>query len=97
MIKLTYKGRDYLGGTAKELVALGVPEDIAMQTENEHKSTQLRDKRDSLIRDTDWTQVLDSPLSESKKSEYAAYRQALRDIPQQYDSLDDVVWPVKPE
>jgi len=26
-----------------------------------------------------------------------AYRQALRDITDSYASLDDVVWPVKPE
>ena len=40
----------------------------------------LRSYRDSLLQQSDWTQSVDSPLSESKKSEWASYRQALRDI-----------------
>ncbi|MCD9550856.1 hypothetical protein GLP21_19775, partial [Photobacterium carnosum] len=31
-----------------------------------------------------------------KKTEFTAYRQALRDIPQTYDNPDDIVWPTKP-
>jgi hypothetical protein len=39
------------------------------------------DKRNSKLRDSDWTQIPDSPLTAEKKAEWAAYRQALRDIP----------------
>ena len=39
------------------------------------------DKRNSKLRDSDWTQIPDSPLTAEKKAEWATYRQALRDIP----------------
>jgi len=40
----------------------------------------LRTHRDFLLRQSDWTQFNDSPLSDSKKTEWQTYRQALRDI-----------------
>lgn len=57
----------------------------------------IREKRDELIAKTDWTQIPDAPLSESKKAEFAEYRQALRDLPESTDNPDEIVWPVKPE
>lgn len=60
----------------------------------------LRDKRSALLASSDWTQMPDAPLSDSKKAEWATYRQALRDLPAQLsgiESLDDVQWPLKPE
>lgn len=41
----------------------------------------IREKRDALLQKCDWTQAADSPLSTSKKAEWATYRQALRDLP----------------
>ena len=49
---------------------------------------QFRAKRDRLLEASDWTQMPDSPLSDSKKAEWATYRQALRDLPQKW--ADDV-------
>ena len=40
----------------------------------------LRDYRNNLLRESDWTQAVDSPLSDSKKAEWKTYRQSLRDI-----------------
>ena len=48
---------------------------------------------------SDWTQGADSPLSSSKKAEWATYRQALRDLPDSADNwvtIDDIVWPNQP-
>ena len=42
--------------------------------------TLLRKTRNNLLRESDWTQAVDSPLSDSKKSEWKTYRQSLRDI-----------------
>ena len=52
-----------------------------------------REERNRLIAETDWwaSSDLDMPL------ERAVYRQQLRDITKTYTSLDDVVWPDKPE
>lgn len=59
----------------------------------------IRQRRIGLLVSSDWTQSLDSPLSESKRAEWAAYRQALRDLPDEQggvNSIDDVVWPSQP-
>jgi len=60
----------------------------------------LRLKRDTLLTESDWTQVNDSPLSDTKKAEWATYRQELRDLPSSYQSttnFDDVVFPTQPD
>ena len=62
-------------------------------------ATHVRLVRDNLLGVSDWTQIPDSPLTTAKRAEWAIYRQALRDIPEDYSSatsLDDVVWPTKP-
>ena len=59
----------------------------------------VRDLRNSLLQESDWTQMPDSPLSDSKKAEWATYRQALRDMPTSNASVTDkseVTWPSKP-
>jgi len=60
---------------------------------------ELRIYRDLRLRRSDWTQMIDSPLSDAKKAEWANYRQQLRDLPSQYtenDNIDDVVFPTQP-
>ena len=52
----------------------------------------IRSKRDGLLAATDWWAVSDRAISASE----AAYRQALRDVPQNFASPADVVWPTKP-
>ena len=59
----------------------------------------MRGDRNIKLQLSDWTQYVDSPLSDSKKVEWAAYRQALRDIPTNNSSvtdLDQVSWPTEP-
>lgn len=69
-------------------------------TQEELIDTFIRSRRSFLLAECDWTQASDSPLSTAKKAEWAAYRQALRDLPDAYpnvQSADEVVWPEKPE
>jgi len=58
----------------------------------------IRSKRANLLRNSDWTQMPDSPLSEAKRAEWATYRQALRDMPdtQVVNTVEEIVWPVRP-
>ena len=61
---------------------------------------EIRVRRNERLIKSDWTQFFDSPLSDSKKAKWSTYRQALRDIPETYSdatSLDDIIWPTKPE
>ena len=53
----------------------------------------LREERNKLIAETDWWASSDLTMTAAQ----SAYRQALRDITNTYTSLDDVVWPTKPE
>lgn len=57
----------------------------------------IRIERDDLLSKSDWTQGADSPLSEEKKTEWAAYRQSLRDLPLSItDALEEIAWPTPP-
>jgi hypothetical protein len=54
----------------------------------------LRAVRNSKLEETDWWELPSQlPMSEAR----AEYRQALRDITDNYTSLEDVIWPEKPE
>ena len=61
----------------------------------EEKTQIKRLSRDILLGESDWTQFGDSPLSDSKKTEWATYRQSLRDLPAQ-SGFPDVDMPTKP-
>lgn len=73
---------------------------IALSTDEQNKIKEstlfsLRATRDELLKECDWTQTADSPLSSDKKTEWATYRQALRDVPAQSD-VYNITWPTKP-
>ena len=51
---------------------------------------ELRSRRDNRLQNSDWTQLNDSPLSDSLKTEWRVYRQALRDITSGLDTADKV-------
>lgn len=53
---------------------------------------RVRSKRDSLLQETDWMALSDVTMT----PEMAAYRQALRDVPDQEGFPFDVVFPTKP-
>jgi beta-galactosidase beta subunit len=57
----------------------------------------IREKRDKLLLESDWTRLDDNQLTTEQKSVWAIYRQNLRDIPSNYATPDVVVWPTKPE
>jgi len=53
----------------------------------------VRVERGALLAGSDWTQVADAPVDAAA---WAVYRQKLRDVPQDFASPDDVVWPEQP-
>ena len=54
--------------------------------------------RNFLLSDCDWTQMPDAPIEATLKAQWTAYRQKLREIPQDYDGqdADDVKFPINP-
>ena len=63
------------------------------QVQADRKWAEVRRERDRLLDASDWTQAPDAPVDAQA---WADYRQALRDIPQDFASPDDVVWPEQP-
>ena len=63
------------------------------ELEAEEPLKLLREERNRRIAETDWWASSDLTMT----TEQTTYRQALRDITDTYTSLDDVVWPTKPE
>ena len=57
---------------------------------------KLRNERDNLLLSSDFTQLGDIGLSESKKTEWINYRQALRDLPANTSDPASPNWPTKP-
>ena len=57
------------------------------------QAKSVRDDRNKRLTETDWTQVADAPVD---KAVWAAYRQALRDVPSQAGFPWDIQWPVEP-
>ena len=57
------------------------------------KWSEIRELRNQLLSECDWTQLSD--VSESIKTSYQSYRQDLRDITTQSDPFS-IVWPEKP-
>ena len=56
--------------------------------------------RNNLLKNTDYTQFNDSPLSDEEKAAWATYRQELRDLMSNLDDLDhvdEVTWPIEPQ
>jgi len=65
----------------------------------EQKLERLRIERNKLLKATDWVVIKEREEggSVSNFADWKTYRQALRDITDSATSLDDVVWPEKPE
>lgn len=57
-------------------------------------AARVRVERNKLLSDSDWTQGKDIP--DSVSSQYAIYRQALRDLPEQAGFPFEVVYPINP-
>ena len=57
------------------------------------KWSEIRELRNQLLSESDWTQLSD--VSESIKTSYQSYRQDLRNITTQSDPFS-IVWPEKP-
>ena len=56
----------------------------------------IRNERNFLLTQSDWTQLADAPLTAEQKNAWTAYRQALRDVPSSFSTPEEVVWPTLP-
>lgn len=57
---------------------------------------KLRNERDNLLLFSDFTQLSDTGLTDSKKAEWVTYRKSLRDLPANTSDPANPTWPTKP-
>lgn len=71
-----------------------LPDEMTGIASEETLWERVREVRDRLLAESDWTQLTDVPLN--NQEEWQSYRQALRDLTQAIDPME-VVLPIKPE
>lgn len=60
---------------------------------DEQSATNVRNTRNQLLKDSDWTQITDVPVDQAA---WATYRQALRDVTIQEAFPYNIEWPTQP-
>jgi len=60
------------------------------------KWLQIKEHRNELLKECDWTQLPDSPITGSKLTEWQTYRQELRDLTTNENPFT-LIWPSQPE
>ena len=71
---------------------------VSYEIQKQDFMLQLRNIRDRKLKDSDWTQLRDSKISEDSRKNWTIYRQELRDLPEFYNTneemnINNVVWP----
>ena len=56
----------------------------------------VREWRNFMLRESDWSQMPDAPLSEEEINKWREYRQELRNIPQDFKNPVNVTFPDSP-
>tara|TARA_Y100000114_G_C11599416_1_gene249664 strand:- start:28 stop:471 length:444 start_codon:yes stop_codon:yes gene_type:complete len=82
------------GDYVKEYEVVSLTTDEKTEVDNVQWE-KIREERTQKLKDSDWTQVSDSPLDSSKKTEWQTYRQSLRDITTQSDPFN-ITWATEP-
>ena len=94
---------------ARNMFAATTDEDGNKTTKTQHEAAYQatldattaeghRVTRNKLLADSDWTQVNDSPLANDVKTQWATYRQELRDMSDldAWPNIADDDWPIAP-
>ncbi len=61
--------------------------------------SEIRKQRNASLTRSDWTQLLDVPLTQAQKDAWNVYREELRNVPStntDVEFIDDISWPIPP-
>ena len=86
--------------TAEEILQRQLDEQAWLAGAFDRAIFSLRDKRNELLKETDYIVLADSPIPSVKKSEFMNYRTALRNLTQGLDTIEkinNVAYPLKPQ
>lgn len=70
-------------------------DETTINTRKEIKWSEIREQRNQLLSESDWTQFQDSPITGSQLTDWQTYRQELRNITSQSNPFE-IIWPIKP-
>ena len=70
--------------------------EAAKNTERAQLAKEVREHRNKLLADVDWTQTIDAPLSAQSRAAVREYRQALRDVTERKEFPYIDAWPKAP-
>ena len=97
--KITQTGQSYVEG-AYMPDSFKIVDGKAVEKEqtNDELIAKVTNSRNLILSATDWTQIADVSLSDSKKAEWKTYRQALRDLSThaKLPNLESSDWPTPP-
>lgn len=71
------------------------PEPVVVEPES--TADAVRNERNNLLSQSDWTMMSDVAMTAATKDSWTEYRRLLRDITLQASFPDDITWPNKPE
>ena len=83
----------YYMNNENKMLALENGELVLKPRQNNIPWEIVRQKRNNLLSQSDYTQMTDWP---GDKKAWSEYRQQLRDIPQKFTNTNDIVWPKAP-
>ena len=76
--------------TADEIAAIASQEQAWNDGAFDRAMADLRQRRNQLLAETDWTVLQDNPLTPAKRSEWMVYRTELRNITQGLNTVEDI-------
>jgi hypothetical protein len=65
--------------------------------DTQEQESDVLAKRNSLLQQSDWTQIPNNPLTPEQQEAWAIYRQELRDVTSQSGYPFNVIWPTPPQ
>ena len=88
-------GDEWIDGL--EVADVPQPMTEALRIYTAGQAALIRQQRNAALAETDWTQLSDAPFSEEEQAAIRAYRQSLREIPQQEGFPGEYVFPAVPQ
>jgi len=84
--------------TAEEITELEEQRSAWLAGANDRAAEYNRNERNTILSQSDWTQIPDSALTDEAKALWVTYRTALRDLTAHanWPNLEDADWPTQP-
>lgn len=94
-IAIDVTGDEWIDGLEVDDVPQPMTEALRIYTAGQ--AALIRQQRNAALAETDWTQLSDAPFSGEEQAVIRAYRQSLRDLPQQAGFPGEYVFPAVPQ